>query len=236
MVTANVAGGVSMNKKTKGRKKIEIKKIQAPNSRQVTFSKRRAGLFRKASELCVLTGAQIGIFVNSPGGRVFAFGHPNADLLADRYLNQNNIDATSTTVQNYQPPLPAMHLFNFNEHYVKVSRELEMEKKRRELIPAERSSGLQWYEEAVEGMEVEELEQYLSSLELLKKKVVMRADELTMIKKTSTLLGSNLFDQVGWNNHIQTMDIPTTTTTTTTTTTVHHDGFNFHHSGEIGKF
>ncbi|KVI00611.1 agamous-like MADS-box protein AGL62 [Cynara cardunculus var. scolymus] len=232
MVTANVAGGLSMNKKTKGRKKIEIKKIQEPNSRQVTFSKRRAGLFKKASELCVLTGAQIAIFVNSPGGRVYAFGHPNPDLLADRYLNENNIDTTTTTtaVQNYQPPLPAM--YQFNQHYVEVTRELEMEKMRRELIPAERSGGSQWYEKAVDGMEVEELEQYLYSLEQLKKKVVMRADELTMIKKTPTLLGSNLFNQMGWNNHIQTTDIPTTTTTTV----VHHGGFNLHHRGDIGKF
>ncbi|KAK9058579.1 hypothetical protein SSX86_023421 [Deinandra increscens subsp. villosa] len=93
MVLANFAGagagvGVSVKKRkiTKGRKKIEIKKIEETNSRQVTFSKRRTGLFKKASELCVLTGAHVAILVNSPGGRVFAFGHPNVDLLVDRYL------------------------------------------------------------------------------------------------------------------------------------------------------
>nr|GEV95430.1 agamous-like MADS-box protein AGL62 [Tanacetum cinerariifolium] len=36
-------------------------------SRQVTFSKRRKGLFKKASELCVLTGAKMAILVQSPG-------------------------------------------------------------------------------------------------------------------------------------------------------------------------
>ncbi|GKG11762.1 agamous-like MADS-box protein AGL62 [Tanacetum coccineum] len=72
----------NMNKKTShGRKKIEIKKIEENNNRQVTFSKRRNGLFKKAAELCVLTGAKIAIIVNSPGGRVFAFGHPNVDAL-----------------------------------------------------------------------------------------------------------------------------------------------------------
>lgn len=89
MVLVNFSGGKTMKKKTtKGRKKIEIKKIEETNSRQVTFSKRRTGLFKKASELCVLTGAQVAILVNSPGGRVFAFGHPNADDIVDRYLNQ----------------------------------------------------------------------------------------------------------------------------------------------------
>ncbi|KAJ0793090.1 putative transcription factor MADS-type1 family [Helianthus annuus] len=107
-------GAVSMKKKkkiTKGRTKIEIKKIEETNSRQVTFSKHRTGLFKKASELCILTGAQIAILVNSPGGRVFTFGHPNFDVLLHRYLNNNN----TTTVNNYSPPpLPTKE---FNEHY-----------------------------------------------------------------------------------------------------------------------
>ncbi|PWA96522.1 Transcription factor, MADS-box [Artemisia annua] len=75
MVTVN-----NMNKKTsQGRKKIEIKKIEENNSRQVTFSKRRNRLFKKVVELCVLTGAKITIIVNSPGGRVFAF-EKNVDV------------------------------------------------------------------------------------------------------------------------------------------------------------
>ncbi|KAI3696969.1 hypothetical protein L6452_29634 [Arctium lappa] len=248
MVIATV---VSMKKKTKGRKKIEIKKIQETNSRQVTFSKRRTGLFKKASELCVLTGAQIAIFVNSPGGRVFAFGHPNPNLLIDRYLNQNTTTrdhTTSAAVQNSQPPLLPMS--QFNQHYMEVSRELEMEKKRGELIPGRSDDGLRWYEEGVDGMAVEELEQYLCSLEELKKKVLMRADELMMINKTPGWFGSNnVFDQIqmGWNNNnIQTMHIMTTNNSSSSTT-VHggfdfHDGggeiggFDFHHGGEIGRF
>ena len=76
------------------RKKIEIKKIEENNSRQVTFFKRRNGLFKKAAELCVLTGAKIAIIVNSLGGRVFAFGHPNVDALINAYLaNEKSVDA-----------------------------------------------------------------------------------------------------------------------------------------------
>ncbi|MFS7907384.1 putative transcription factor MADS-type1 family [Helianthus anomalus] len=56
-----------MKKKiTKGRNKIEIKKIEETNRRRVTFSKRRTRLFKKASELCILTRAQIAILVHSP--------------------------------------------------------------------------------------------------------------------------------------------------------------------------
>ncbi|KAG2313191.1 hypothetical protein Bca4012_027756 [Brassica carinata] len=73
-------------KTTKGRQKIEIKEIQEENRRQVTFSKRRSGLFKKAAELSVLCGAQIGIITFSRCDRVYAFG--NVDTLIDKYLRK----------------------------------------------------------------------------------------------------------------------------------------------------
>ncbi|CAA6666693.1 unnamed protein product [Spirodela intermedia] len=70
----------------KGRRKIEIRKLESNDARQVTFSKRRSGLFKKVAELCVLCGAQAAAVVFSPGGKPFSFGHPSVDLLLDRFL------------------------------------------------------------------------------------------------------------------------------------------------------
>ncbi|URD73437.1 MADS-box transcription factor [Musa troglodytarum] len=42
-----------------GRGKIEIKRIENPTNRQVTFSKRRGGLLKKANELAILCDAQL---------------------------------------------------------------------------------------------------------------------------------------------------------------------------------
>lgn len=56
-----------------GRGKIEIKKIENVNSRQVTFSKRRAGLLKKAHELSVLCDAEVAVIVFSNTGKVFEF-------------------------------------------------------------------------------------------------------------------------------------------------------------------
>ncbi|KAI3450417.1 hypothetical protein Pfo_007082 [Paulownia fortunei] len=67
------------------RRKIEIKKIEKKTSLQVTFSKRRTGLFRKASQLSVLCGAEIAIIVESPAENIFAFGHPSVEILMDRF-------------------------------------------------------------------------------------------------------------------------------------------------------
>jgi len=47
-----------------GRKKIDIKKITSDKNRQVTFNKRRVGLMKKAMELSVLCGCEVGLILN----------------------------------------------------------------------------------------------------------------------------------------------------------------------------
>ncbi|KAG8068626.1 hypothetical protein GUJ93_ZPchr0005g15434 [Zizania palustris] len=47
-----------------GRGKIEIKRIENSTNRQVTFSKRRAGILKKAREIGVLCDAQVGVVIS----------------------------------------------------------------------------------------------------------------------------------------------------------------------------
>ncbi|RZC82883.1 hypothetical protein C5167_045666 [Papaver somniferum] len=44
-----------------GKRRIEIKKIEDRKKRNVAFTKRRHGLFKKAADLCQLTGADISL-------------------------------------------------------------------------------------------------------------------------------------------------------------------------------
>ncbi|XWS38177.1 hypothetical protein CRYUN_Cryun19dG0107900 [Craigia yunnanensis] len=53
-----------------GRSKIEIKLIEDKACRQLTFSKRRAGLLKKAHEISVLCDADIGIIIFSSTGKL----------------------------------------------------------------------------------------------------------------------------------------------------------------------
>ncbi|EEF48650.1 protein TRANSPARENT TESTA 16 [Ricinus communis] len=53
-----------------GRGKIPIKRIENQTTRQVTFSKRRAGLLKKTHELSVLCDAQIGLIIFSSTGKM----------------------------------------------------------------------------------------------------------------------------------------------------------------------
>ncbi|XP_061348622.1 MADS-box protein SVP-like [Gastrolobium bilobum] len=55
------------------RRKIKIKKIDNVTARQVTFSKRRRGIFKKAEELSVLCDAEVGLVIFSATGKLFEY-------------------------------------------------------------------------------------------------------------------------------------------------------------------
>lgn len=56
-----------------GRGKIVIQRIDNSTSRQVTFSKRRKGLIKKAKELAILCDAQVGLVIFSSTGKLYEY-------------------------------------------------------------------------------------------------------------------------------------------------------------------
>ena len=64
-----------------GRGKIEIKRIENSTNRQVTFSKRRGGLLKKANELAVLCDARVGVVIFSSTGKMFEYCSPACRLV-----------------------------------------------------------------------------------------------------------------------------------------------------------
>ena len=55
------------------RERREIKRIESAAARQVTFSKRRRGLFKKAEELSVLCDAEVALIIFSSRGKLYEF-------------------------------------------------------------------------------------------------------------------------------------------------------------------
>uniref|UniRef100_A0A7N0UCY6 MADS-box transcription factor 23-like n=1 Tax=Kalanchoe fedtschenkoi TaxID=63787 RepID=A0A7N0UCY6_KALFE len=56
-----------------GRGKIVIERIDNITSRQVTFSKRRKGLLKKAKELSILCDVQVGVMIFSSTGKLYDY-------------------------------------------------------------------------------------------------------------------------------------------------------------------
>ncbi|KAL7205126.1 hypothetical protein ACSBR2_018113 [Camellia fascicularis] len=71
-----------------GRVKLQIKKIENTTNRQVTFSKRRNGLIKKAYELSVLCDVDVALITFSPSGRLSIFsGNKSMEEIMARYVN-----------------------------------------------------------------------------------------------------------------------------------------------------
>ncbi|CAN7125726.1 unnamed protein product [Brassica rapa subsp. narinosa] len=64
--------------------KIEIKRIENLTSRQVTFSKRRKGLMKKAHELSVLCDAQVAAIVFSQKGKLYEYASSDMKKMIER--------------------------------------------------------------------------------------------------------------------------------------------------------
>ncbi|KAH9297142.1 hypothetical protein KI387_028824, partial [Taxus chinensis] len=68
-----------------GRGKIEIKRIENSTNRQVTFSKRRSGLLKKAYELSVLCDAEVALVIFSSRGKLYEYGNKSVNRTIERY-------------------------------------------------------------------------------------------------------------------------------------------------------
>ncbi|KAL2335387.1 hypothetical protein Fmac_016600 [Flemingia macrophylla] len=75
-----------------GRGRVQLKQIENKISRQVTFSKRRTGLRKKAHEISVLCDAQVALIVFNSKGKLFEFSSESSmeDIL-ERYERQAHI-------------------------------------------------------------------------------------------------------------------------------------------------
>uniref|UniRef100_A0A0E0FY48 MADS-box domain-containing protein n=2 Tax=Oryza TaxID=4527 RepID=A0A0E0FY48_ORYNI len=67
------------------RGRVQLRRIEDKASRQVRFSKRRAGLFKKAFELALLCDAEVALLVFSPAGKLYEYSSSSIEGTYDRY-------------------------------------------------------------------------------------------------------------------------------------------------------
>ncbi|KAE8810280.1 Agamous-like MADS-box protein AGL14 [Hordeum vulgare] len=67
------------------RGRVELRRIEDRTSRQVRFSKRRSGLFKKAFELSLLCDAEVALLVFSPAGKLYEYSSSRCTLAARRH-------------------------------------------------------------------------------------------------------------------------------------------------------
>ena len=173
-------------KKTKGRQKIEMKKIENENDKLISFSKRRSGIYKKASELITLCGAEIGFIVFSPAGKPFSFGHPSIESVANRFLNQ-----TPPPNNNTHPLVEAHRNVRTNQlsqQLNEVLSQLDAEKERAKVLD-QQTSGKEtpgWWEAPIAELNQKALHELYSSFEELLNKLYSKKKEMS-VGATSSL-------------------------------------------------
>lgn len=88
------------------RGKVQLKRIENATSRQVTFSKRKNGLLKKAYELSILCDAEVAVIIFSQKGTLFKFASTDQiQKTVDRYrknakqLHTDRIDVEQSKEQ-----------------------------------------------------------------------------------------------------------------------------------------
>ncbi|CAJ1977305.1 unnamed protein product [Sphenostylis stenocarpa] len=172
-------------KKSYGRQKIEMKKMSNESNLQVTFSKRRSGLFKKASELCTLCGAEVALVVFSPGEKVFSFGHPNVEAVIDRYLARAPPHDLGT--MQFIEAHRLAHVRELNAQLTQINAQLEAVRQRGEELNGMKkdAQAQMWWAQSIEKMSPAQLEQYKTALEDLKKLVARLADRAMLQSATN---------------------------------------------------
>ncbi|KAG4914726.1 hypothetical protein JHK87_052283 [Glycine soja] len=75
-----------------GRGRVQLKQIENKISRQVTFSKRRTGLRKKANEISVLCDAQVALIVFNAKGKLFEYSSESSmENVLERYERHTHI-------------------------------------------------------------------------------------------------------------------------------------------------
>lgn len=190
------------------RRKIEMKKIEKKTSLEVAFSKRRAGLFKKAGEICILCGAQVAVIVFSPGKKVYTFGHPSVDDVLDRLLHSEaygcvprqhlggpmSSEVNGEREREGEAWLLGNHGLARGQQYsleapTRSEEMVECGHSRRQYMEALKMLQVKkgkrdgkgeyfWWDLPFENMGFNELEQFKASLEELRKKGISRLDEM----------------------------------------------------------
>ncbi|XP_058784920.1 agamous-like MADS-box protein AGL61 [Vicia villosa] len=186
---------MSKKKSSLGRQKIPIEKIPKKSHLQVTFSKRRSGLFKKASELCTLCGVEIAMVVFSPADKAFSFGHPEVESIVDRYVTRNP-PPESSALQLVEAHRNA-NVRDLNIQLTQLLNHLEIEKKQGEEIEQARKvrQSQFWWESPIDELALNELVQLKGSIEELKKNMGKFANKciIEQSNASSSNMGVNGF-------------------------------------------
>ncbi|CDY19977.1 BnaA09g02740D [Brassica napus] len=100
-----------------GRGRVQLRRIENKIRRQVTFSKRRTGLVKKAQEISVLCDADVALIVFSPKGKLSEYSAGSSmERILERYERCSYAGQDVTT-----PSLNSQVLKHINQYLLHIN-------------------------------------------------------------------------------------------------------------------
>lgn len=160
------------------RGKVEMKRIENATSRQVTFSKRRNGVIKKAYELSVLCDAEVAVIIFSPKGRLYEFSSSSMEKTIERYR-----EYAKDRMKNNSTFEVEQHMKQLKEETANIAKKIEfLEISKRKLLG-----------QGIGSCSMNELQEIDNQLERSLKKIRTRKsqlfkDEIQRLKERERLL------------------------------------------------
>ncbi|XP_059653165.1 MADS-box transcription factor 23-like isoform X2 [Cornus florida] len=162
-----------------GRGKILIRRIDNSTSRQVTFSKRRNGLLKKAKELSILCDAEVGVIIFSSTGKLHEYTSTSMKSVTERY---NNIKE-----DHHQLPNPTSEVKFWQKEAASLRQQLQfLQVSHRQLLGEDFS-----------GLGVKDLQNLENQLEMslkgvrMRKGVLFHQENMELHKKVNLICQEN---------------------------------------------
>nr|QWX93753.1 MADS-box protein 14 [Cunninghamia lanceolata] len=168
------------------RAKVHLKKIQNAVNRRVTFSKRKAGLLKKAKELSILCEAEIGLIIFSPTEKLYEFASPSMNRIIGKY--QKYFSSTGDNLE-FSGHVEELHLDGENLQ----KRMTHLEKMYKHMVG-----------ENLELLSLKELQRLEKKISLGARKIHLRKEKmllehirsLNMKEKSLTMENANLVNKI----------------------------------------